>query len=255
MRVRRVQEIEVLDLEKRLLAARKSSDLSLLEICRQLEITPTYWYKLEKGGADTINYDLLIKIQKLLSLDLDIDFPEDPKSNLNCKEYGMNLSRLKWVKVVTPPKDWKHDWALSPPEIAEHPSGVAIHRHGLTVAPLGFKHEGSEILKSGDLMALTQYAKITHIVEIIDEKPYEEGGWFNRYVKIVWWKPEMDWNELPHREDVLGFDIPIQKGVPYEFTSFEAFRERWSNKGGLTAFQEYVGKQLTLISELEKTLA
>jgi hypothetical protein len=202
--------------------------MSLLEICRQLEITPTYWYKLEKGGADTINYDLLAKIEELLSLDLGIEFPESVNTNPSHKENGMNLSRLKWVKVVTPPKDWKHRWALSLPEIADiSKNEPVIQRNGLTIVPLGFKHEGAEKLESGDLMALTQHAKITHVVEILDEQPYKKGEWFNRYVKIIWWKPEMNWDELPHREDVLGFDIPIQKGVPYEFaTSFHAFRDR-----------------------------
>ncbi|NJN22222.1 MAG: hypothetical protein HC812_14870 [Leptolyngbya sp. RL_3_1] len=165
----------------------------------------------------------------------------------------MNLSRLKWVKVVTPPKDWPYDWALSPDEIAHtQKSAQVIQHNGLTIVPLGFKHEGSEKLEAGDLMALTQYAKITHIVEILDNQPYETGGWFHRYVKLVWWKPDMDWHRLPHREDVLGFDIPIQKGIPYEFTSFEAFHQAWDNKGGLDAFQAYLTEQLALIPEVEQ---
>lgn len=237
------------DLAEHLLAARKLSDMSLLEICRQLGITPTYWYKLEKGGADTINYDLLTKIEELLLLNLNIEFSQNLNTNSPHKECGMNLSRLKWVKVVTPPKDWKHYWAVSPSEIKDA-SDPVIHHNGLTIVPLGFKHEGAEKLESGDLMALTQHAKITHIVEILDEQPYEKGGWFHRYVKIIWWKPEMNWDKLPHRKKVLGFDVPIQKGVPYEFaTSFDAFRERWGNQGGLAAFQEHVAEQLSLISE------
>ncbi|MEO0457452.1 MAG: hypothetical protein AAF152_12860 [Cyanobacteria bacterium P01_A01_bin.114] len=160
----------------------------------------------------------------------------------------MNLDRLKWVKVITPPEDWPHDWALSPDAIADQEDPV-IQKNGLTILPLGFKHEGSEKLESGDLMALTQHAKITHIVEILDDQPYEQGGWFHRYIKIVWWKPGTEWNRLPHREKVLGFDIPIQKGIPYEFTSFQAFRNRWGSQGGIGAFREHLAKQLMQISE------
>ncbi len=253
MRVRKVQEAEIPDLSEQLLFARKSSEMSLLEICRQLEITPTYWYKLEKGGADTINYDLLKKIENLLALDLGVEFPSDPSTRSPHKERSMNLSRLKWVKVVTPPKDWPHHWALSLDEIADlRKNEPVIQNNGLTIVPLGFKHEGSEKLESGDLMALTQHAKITHIVEILDNQPYEKGGWFHRYVKIVWWQPDKNWDELPHREDVLGFDISIQKGIPYEFTSFQSFCDRWDEKGGLDAFQKHLTKQLNLISELDQ---
>jgi transcriptional regulator with XRE-family HTH domain len=259
MRVRKVQEVEVPRLSKQLLSARKASDMSLLEICRQLDITPTYWYKLEKGGAETINYDLLEKIEDLLLLDLGIEFPSDLNIDSKYKENGMNLSRLKWIKVVTPPfpKEWKHKWALSPdelkdPELLAGPNEKIIQQNGLTIVPLGFKQKGSEKLESGDLMALTQRGKITHIVEILDEQPYEKGGWFNRYVKIVWWKPEIkDWEELPSRETILGFNIHIFDGIPHEFTAFQSFHEEWDEKGGLEAFREYFENELSKIGQLQ----
>ena len=250
MKVRRVQEIDVPGLAARLISARKASDMSLLEICRQLSITPTYWYKLEKGDAATISYDLLKRIEDLLALNLGIEFSNALDVDLS-KEKIMNLSRLKWIKVVTPGNDWPHYWALSPNEIAEYKDPI-IRQNGLTIVPLGFRQEGAEKLKSGDLMALTQHAKITHIVEVLDDQPYEQGGWFHRYVKIVWWKPDMDWHELPRREDVLGFAVQIQQGIPCEFTAFRAFHERWDNQGGLDAFRVYLAKQLTLISELSQ---
>ncbi len=248
MRVRRVQEIDVPNLPAQLLAARKASDMSLLEICRQLSVTPTYWYKLEKGEATTISYELLKKIEDLLSLNFGVEFLNSPDIELS-QEKIMDLSRLQWIKVVTPAKDWPHYWAVSPNEFAEYQDPV-IQQNGLTIVPLGFKQEGSEMLNSGDLMVLTQHAKITHVVEVLDDKPENKGGYFQRYVKIVWWKPEMDWGELPHREDVLGFDVQIQKGIPYEFTAFKAFHERWDNQGGMDAFREYLAKQLSLISDL-----
>ncbi|MBD2261115.1 helix-turn-helix transcriptional regulator [Pseudanabaena sp. FACHB-2040] len=245
MRVRRVQELNIPDLSDRLLAARKASRHSLLEICRRLDITPTYWYKLEKGEASTVNYDLLKRIEDILSLDLRVDFSDASDFNFN-KELKMDLSRLKWIKVVTPEKGWPHHWAVSLNEIADCKEPI-IQKNGLTILPLGFKHKKAELPAANDLMVLTQHAKVTHVVEFLDDEPYEEGGWFHRYVKIVWWKPEIDWAELPHRKEVLGFDVSIQKSMPYEFSSFESFQEAWNKKGGLEAFQEYVAEQLMQI--------
>lgn len=235
------------NLPKQLFSARKSSDMSLLEICRQLDITPTYWYKLEKGETGTISYDLLIKIDELLHLKLDLTFNDSFSGSLPKDFEGMDLSRLNWIKVVTPSNDWPHHWALSPGEISESKEPT-IQNNGLTIVPLGFKAGKADVLKSGDLMLLTQHAKITHVVEVLDEQPYEKGGWSHRYVKINWWQPDLaDWYKLPHREDVLGFDISIYKGIPYKFTSFETFRERWDSQGGLDGFREYLAKQLELV--------
>jgi len=132
----------------------------------------------------------------------------------------------------------------------DYGSQIIDSKNGLTIYPLGFKREDrQEDLKSGDLVALTQHAKITHIVEILDPNFYEEGSWFHRYVKIVWWKREMDWNILPHPSKLLGFDILIQKGNPYLFTSLKSFQERWGKDGEsrLKNFQEYLAEQLQQI--------
>lgn len=158
----------------------------------------------------------------------------------------MELARLQWIKVVTPPADWEHKWALSPDEIEDQKKTEQVIDHnGLTIVPLGFKHEAAKNLAAGDLMALTQHAKLTHIVEVLDDQPYEKGGWFNRYVKLTWWKPKMDWDTLPHRKEVLGFDPQIQQGVPYKFTAFKAFQDAWDTQGGMEAFQTHLAKQLT----------
>lgn len=247
MRVRRVQEVVLPNLPGQLFSARKGADMSLLEICRQLEITPTYWYKLEKGEASTISYELLEKINELLNLSLNLTFDVSFSDN-SLKENGnMNLSRLNWIKVVTPDKDWPYRWALSPDEINASEEQI-IQKNGLTILPLGFKSGGADVLEAGDLMLLTQHSRITHVVEILDDQPYEKGGWLHRYVKIIWWQPNLvDWDELPRREDVLGFNVSIRKGIPYKFRSLDTFRERWDNQGGIDAFREYLAEQLELV--------
>jgi hypothetical protein len=130
----------------------------------------------------------------------------------------MNPSNLKWLKVVTPDSEYKYRWAYCPEAIKEMGQGDEIidSLHGLTIFPLGFKHKKASDPVAGDLILLTQYAKITHIVEVLDDKYYEKDSWFNRYVKIVWWKPEMlNWEDLPHRSKVLGFDVSVYDGNPH----------------------------------------
>jgi len=231
MRVRRVQEIDIPNLSKKLTAARKAADESLLSICRKLEITPTYWYKLEKSEDSTINYDLLRKIDELLSLNLDISFSEDPDS-IKHKEKNMDLSRLQWVKVVTPPKGWHSYWAYNTDEITSMKEGgqEVINSNGVVIFPLGFKHEKAADPAKGDLILLTQHSKVTHIVEVLDDFPSQSGDWFSRFVKVIWWKPDLNWNELPDRKEVLGFNLQVQGGIPYEFGSFENFNAEWGGR-------------------------
>ncbi len=176
--------------------------------------------------------------------------------NLLIKGFLMDLSRLKWIKVVTPPAGWTYDWAYLPDYlIAELKKGEQIiYKNGLTIFPLGFKDIKAENPEINDLMALTQRSKITHIVEFLDDKPYEEYDeegtkWFCRYVKVVWWKPELKtWEDLPDREIVLGCDISPQQTIPYEFSSFKNFQEEWGNKGGLEQFRAHLAEQLKLMA-------
>jgi hypothetical protein len=88
----------------------------------------------------------------------------------------MNLSRLKWVKVVTPPSYWHSYWAYCRKEIEiiGQVDPIIDTPHGLTIFPLGFKNVHASDPDAGDMILLTQHAKITHIVEVLDDKPYEE---------------------------------------------------------------------------------
>lgn len=246
MRVRRVQEVDIPDLSSKLLTARKSSSESLLEICRRLDITPTYWYKLEKSENSTISYDLLKKIDALLSLNLDIRFPEDSEAEKK-PERTMNLSNLKWVKVVTPADDWRSYWAYTSQELAQmkKDGAAVVNNNGVSIFPLGFRHDREDSPAMGDLILLTQRSKVTHIVEVLDEKPEQQGDWLNRYVKVIWWKPDRDWGTLPNRSKVLGFDLDIQGGIFYRFGAFESFNAEWG--GRQDAFLKHVADELEKI--------
>ena len=51
--------------------------------------------------------------------------------------------------------------------------------------------------------------------------------------------------EVGKLEEVLGFDLQIQKGVLYEFTAFKAFQDAWDKQGGMEAFHTHLSKQLS----------
>jgi len=249
MRVRKVQEVDCPNLHKQLEEVRRNADKSLLQICKRLDISPTYWYRLERGNTDTITYELIQKIERELSCDFGIDFPDSPKRNSIKGRQGMDLSRLQWIKVVTPPADYHSYWAYTPQEIETmKESGLQVINHGeTTIFPLGFKKNQLACLEVGDLIALKQHAKITHIVEVLDEQFLGADEWFSRYVKIIWWKPDIDWESLPHSREVLGSDLNYQGGSPLLFDSFESFRNTWKGTDALKEFQAFVLNQLSNI--------
>lgn len=74
MRVRRVQEVEIEGLEQALLEARGKSRKSLASICREVGITPVYWYKLVSGKQDSIPEETLNKLGNALDIQFEIVF-------------------------------------------------------------------------------------------------------------------------------------------------------------------------------------
>ena len=74
MRVRRVQEIEIDGLEQKLIEARENSRKSLASICREVGITPVYWYKLVSGKQDSIPVETLTKLGDALDVQFEVAF-------------------------------------------------------------------------------------------------------------------------------------------------------------------------------------
>lgn len=72
MRVRKILEVEIPDLPKRLSEAKELSRKPLARICREAQITPVYWYKIVKGDQDSIPLDTLERLGQAL----DITFPD-----------------------------------------------------------------------------------------------------------------------------------------------------------------------------------
>ncbi|MBD1838335.1 hypothetical protein H6F78_05350 [Coleofasciculus sp. FACHB-64] len=153
---------------------------------------------------------------------------------------NVNLSTLKWVKVITDPDPKK--WAYTRERLKEMDN--VVDANGVTVFPLSFKSEKASLPEYGDLMVLIQKGKVTHIVEILDKSSYANGGWFNRFVRIIWWLPHLDWNNLSPQSELLGFDPTLMNGDPHLLGDLKRFYERWNNDGGLEEFKKYLGGKL-----------
>ncbi len=151
----------------------------------------------------------------------------------------LNLSQLKWVKVIHDPAGW----AYTRDRLKEMPNTVDYN--GATVFPLGFRDDKAKLPEALEQMALIQNGKLTHIVEIIDETPYEGGGWYHRMCRIVWWQPEIDnWDKLPHQDKLLGFSPSLMNGKPHIIENLKNFRERWNENGQMEGFLSYLRAHL-----------
>lgn len=102
---------------------------------------------------------------------------------------------------------------------------------------------GAKTASKGDLMLLNQFAKITHVVEMLDNEVRENEAGYFRWVRVVWMPEKEDWSQLPHQRDVIGFEPPtIGGGTAYSLANLSKFQETWNS---LEAFQQHVVQVLT----------
>jgi hypothetical protein len=102
---------------------------------------------------------------------------------------------------------------------------------------------------------LVQLAKVTHIVELLDDTVYEntEKDWgIYRVIKAVWMPLEkFDWVNLPHQKDIFGVEDLPPDGSVHDLSRTDRmyqFNQYWKDLGGLQGFQEHLSKLLTKIS-------
>lgn len=98
---------------------------------------------------------------------------------------------------------------------------------------------GVDLPKAGDLMILHQRAKVTHLVEFLDEQIRETDSGYFRQVKVVWMPTQQDWYRLPHQKEILGFIPRYADGNTHALQSpnFLTFRKAWVK---LSDFQIHV---------------
>ncbi|MEP0947615.1 MULTISPECIES: GUN4 domain-containing protein [Cyanophyceae] len=119
--------------------------------------------------------------------------------------------------------------------------------------------KGAKTASKGELMLLNQHAKITHVVEILDDDVRENEAGYFRWVRVVWMpEAEKDWSQLPHQRDIIGFEPPTMGGgTAYSFANLSKFQETWNS---LEAFQQHVFQVLTgaeppMLDEVDESLS
>jgi hypothetical protein len=95
-------------------------------------------------------------------------------------------------------------------------------------------------------MILRQYAKVTHIVKMLNNQLYcdkntEEEFNICRLVQVIWMTD--DWENSPHNDKVFDSHInfpPFGKAIKLE--NIKKFKTRWNTAG--LEFQQHVQKVL-----------
>lgn len=141
-------------------------------------------------------------------------------------------SKILFIKNVKDPEGWAYSL-----DRMEKPESRTFELMWLAGS------HGVDQPKAEDLMILHQQAKVTHIVEFLDNQVRTTDAGSFRWVRAVW-IAEQDWNQLPHQKDVLGFNPRYADGNTHSFNSFNfsTFREAWSS---LEGFQQHVVQRLT----------
>lgn len=166
--------------------------------------------------------------------------PPSPPPKVSRKElYECDPSRLLFLKNVRDPNG---GWAYSMNRIRK--MGGLIESRVFELFWLSTSR-GAKSASKGDLMILNQHAKVTHIVEMLDDDVRENEAGYFRWVRVVWLPEEGDWSQLPHQRDIIGFEPPtIGGGTAYSFasTNFGTFQSAWNS---LEKFQQHVFQLLT----------
>lgn len=144
-------------------------------------------------------------------------------------------ARILFIKNVRDPEKWAYSLTQM-----QRPEGRAFELMW-RLASHGFSQPKAE-----DLMILHQRAKVTHVVEFLDDQVRQTETGVFRWVRAVW-IAEQDWNQLPHQKSVLGFSPNYSDGNTHSLYSpnFSTFREAWSDVG---EFQKHVVQRLTQLN-------
>jgi hypothetical protein len=159
----------------------------------------------------------------------------------------IDLSKLKWLKNVKDPTPTT--WAYDRLDEMLIPEARIFHLHWHNQ---NHKANAQQPL-NGDLVALVQQARVTHIVEMLDDMIHEntQKEWsVYRKVKAIWMPPKgVNWHNLPHQKVIFGIKDFPPNGRVYEIpTSKMSSSEYWNEVGGLQWFQQNFSKLLTEIS-------
>ena len=149
----------------------------------------------------------------------------------------MNLTRLKWTKNVNRADE---EWAYS------HKDGVNTF-FKLHWKPDSYKNAASP--EAGDLAILRQKARVTHVVEFIDnaapQEDPEDNEWIYRWVKVIWIADV--WHEPSHQDLIFDCSLQaLQGGNIMKLENIQSIQQRWQSEGGIANFQKHIQRKLRL---------
>ena len=169
-------------------------------------------------------YDIAQGIQKAVE-EITNSIVKPPPIIINS---GYTQERILFIKNVKDPNDWAYP--INRMENPESREFDLMWRHSA---------HGAEIPKKGDLMILHQRAKVTHVVQFLDNETIKKETGYFRKVKAIWMPEKENWNELPHQREILGFSPKYADGNTHSFLSqnFSTFTSRWDS---LEEFQNHI---------------
>ena len=145
-----------------------------------------------------------------------------------------DFSKLLYIKNV---RRLDGDWAYTLKDIQEIGGSVESRVFELFWLPTS---KGAKLASKDDLMILNQQARVTHVVEMLDDEVRKNESGYFRWVRVVWLPQKKDWYQLPHQREILSFEPSrIGGGAVYSFTSpnFGKFHAAWNN---LQDFQKHI---------------
>ncbi|OKH52851.1 transcriptional regulator [Calothrix sp. HK-06] len=76
MKVRKVVDLDIPGLGKKIKEARLSDRRSLAEICRQIPMSAMNWYKIEAEDTKALPIETLRRIEEVLNVDLKVSLDD-----------------------------------------------------------------------------------------------------------------------------------------------------------------------------------
>ncbi|NEQ47291.1 MAG: hypothetical protein F6K00_28630 [Leptolyngbya sp. SIOISBB] len=181
--------------------------------------------------------------QEMLDSELDPVYPPPPPPKnpppvvTNKELIECEPSRILFLKNI---KDPQGGWSYTLDHIRDMGGDVESRVFEIYWTPDG---RGAKSASKGDLMILNQHAKLTHVVEMLDDDVRENEAGYFRWVRIVWIADMHDWSKLPHQKDILEFVPPnIGGGTAYTLANMSKLQATWES---FEAFQKHVFQVLT----------
>jgi hypothetical protein len=153
----------------------------------------------------------------------------------------MNLSQLKWTKNVKPQRS--QNWAYTTEEIHLELKIFALYWRNWEKRDV--MNAGTP--QEGELILLRQHGKVTHIVELVNNRVYfnqRAGDEFNIYRLVQVLGITNNWDKAPDNSKVFDCDINFpMNGKVIKLENIQNLQKHWG-EGGLGKLQEHIEKNL-----------